>query len=76
MTDPHSTHDAAHPDSDHGHDDHAAGGHGAAGHGGDGQAHGGEALGPIDVTMWGVGIVGVALGLLVVACVAFATGVF
>ena len=76
MTDQHGTHDPAHPDSDHGHDDHAAGGHGAGGHGGDAHGHGGEALGPIDVTMWGVGIVGVALGLLVVVCVAFATGVF
>jgi hypothetical protein len=58
-------HDPAHADSDHGNGDHG-GGHG----------HGGEALGPIDVAMWSVGILGVALGLLVAVCVAFATGVF
>jgi hypothetical protein len=57
-------HDPAHPSADHGQGDHG-GGHG----------HGGEALGPIDVTMWAVGILGVALGLLVAVCVAFATGV-
>jgi hypothetical protein len=72
MTDQHGGHDPAHPDSDHGHDDHAAGGHGAA----DAHGHGGEALGPIDITMWGIGVVGVALGLLVALCVAFSTGVF
>ena len=58
-------HDPAQASSDHGHNDHG-GGHG----------HGGEALGPIDVTMWAVGILGVALGLLVAVCIAFATGVF
>jgi hypothetical protein len=70
MTDQHAAHDPAHPDTDHGHDD-----YGAGAHGGDTHAHSGEALGPIDVTMWGVGVVGVALGLLVAVCVAFATGV-
>jgi hypothetical protein len=69
MTDQPAAHDPAHPDSDHGHDDHDAGAHG-------GDGRGGEALGPVDVTMWGVGVVGVALGLLVAVCVAFATGVF
>lgn len=54
-------HDPAHPATDHGQDDHG---------------HGEEALGPIDITMWGVGILGVALGLLVAICAAFATGVF
>jgi hypothetical protein len=33
-----------------------------------------ESLGPIDVAMWGVGILGVALGLLVALCCAFAVG--
>jgi hypothetical protein len=33
-----------------------------------------EGLGPIDVAMWGVGILGVALGLLVALCCAFAVG--
>jgi hypothetical protein len=59
-------HDPAHPATDHGQDDHGHGDHG----------HGEEALGPIDITMWGVGILGVALGLLVAICAAFATGVF
>ena len=47
--------------------------HAAAGHGGHGDA--GEALGPIDIVMWGVGLLGVALGLLVALCTAFAVGV-
>ncbi len=51
---------AAPADSDHGH----------AGHG---QAS--EALGPIDIVMWGVGLLGVTLGLLVALCTAFAVGV-
>ncbi|HEY7937402.1 MAG TPA: hypothetical protein VID26_09785 [Candidatus Limnocylindrales bacterium] len=61
--------------------DTAAGGHdpahhGQDDHGQDDHGHGEEALGPIDITMWGVGILGVALGLLVAICAAFATGVF
>ena len=40
----------------------------------DSHGHSGEALGPIDVTMWGVGVLGVALGLLVALCCAFAVG--
>ena len=43
------------------------------GHAGHGQAA--EALGPIDIVMWGVGLLGVALGLLVALCTAFAVGV-
>jgi hypothetical protein len=43
--------------------------HGQADHG-----HADAALGPIDVAMWGVGILGVALGLLVALCCAFAVG--
>ena len=31
-------------------------------------------LGPVDVAMWGVGVLGVALGLLVALCCAFAVG--
>ena len=53
-------HDPAHPNSDHGHSDHG---------------HVGEELGPIDVVMWSVGLLGVALGLIVALCVAFAVGV-
>jgi hypothetical protein len=59
-----ASHDPAHPNSDHGDNDHG-GGHG----------QGGEELGPIDVVMWSVGLLGVALGLLVALCVAFAVGV-
>jgi len=60
MSDAAASHDPAHPSSDHGHADHG---------------HAPEALGPIDVAMWSVGVLGVALGLLVALCVAFATGV-
>jgi hypothetical protein len=63
MTDPHGGHDVGHG---------TAGGHGG-GHGGaDDHA---EALGPVDLAMWGVGVLGVAVGLLVCLCFAFATGV-
>jgi hypothetical protein len=41
---------------DHGHDDHA---------------HGEEPLGPIDVASWGAGILGVAISLIIAACLAF-----
>jgi hypothetical protein len=40
----------------------------------DSHGHGGDALGAIDFTMWGVGVLGVALGLLVALCCAFAVG--
>ena len=46
------------------------------GHGDDSDAtpgHGGEALGPIDVPAWAAGVAGVALGLVVVACLVLAT---
>lgn len=50
-------------------DDHGtAGAHGDAAHGDEhgGDAHGeAEALGPIDVTMWGAAVLGIALGLVV-----------
>jgi len=50
-------------------DDHGtAGAHGDAAHGNEhgGDAHGeAEALGPIDVTMWGAAVLGIALGLVV-----------
>jgi hypothetical protein len=61
MSDATGSHDPAHPSSDHGHADHG---------------NPPELLGPIDVPMWSVGLLGVALGLLVALCVAFATGVF
>jgi hypothetical protein len=59
MTDPHGAHDDGHGT--------------AAGHGGAGGHD--EALGPVDLAMWGVGVLGVAVGLLVCLCFAFATGV-
>jgi hypothetical protein len=66
MSDPPGGHDPAHPNSDHGDGDHGHADHGDSP----------ELLGPIDVPMWSVGLLGVALGLLVAVCVAFATGVF
>ena len=44
---------------DHGHDDHA---------------HDEEPLGPIDLTAWGAGVLGIALGAAVAFCFAMATG--
>lgn len=64
MSDIAAGHDPAHPNADHGDSDHG-GGHG----------HAAEELGPIDVVMWSVGLLGVALGLLVALCVALAVGV-
>jgi hypothetical protein len=55
---PHATGD--HGD-DHGHDDH--------GHG-----HGEEPLGPLDPFAWGAGALGIAVGLVTIACFALATG--
>ena len=40
----------------------------------DDHAHGSEALGPVDVQAWGAFAVGIALGLIVAACVALSTG--
>lgn len=40
---------------DHGHDDHA---------------HADEVLGPIDVAAWGAGVLGVAVALVIAACLA------
>jgi hypothetical protein len=73
MSDTHGTHVPDQPGSSHAAaDDHgAASGHGD-GHGHD--AHGGvEALGPIDWTMWGVGVLGVVAALLVAAGFVIAT---
>ncbi len=44
------------------------------GHGHDDHAHAEETLGPIDWTMWGVGILGVVLALAVTAGLVLATG--
>jgi hypothetical protein len=58
----------------------AAGAHGSAAdhgdgdHGLDAHGHAGNALGPIDWPMWGVGVLGVALALVVAAGFVLATG--
>jgi len=57
--------------------------HGSAGHGGDHGATGGhddhhageEPLGPVDFTMWGLGVLGVILGGLVAVLMAMSVGV-
>jgi len=43
-------------------------------HGHDDHAHAEELLGPIDVPAWGAGLVGVLLGLAVIAAFVLATG--
>jgi hypothetical protein len=70
MSDTHGNHVPDQHDSSHAAaDDHAAAdGHGHDTHGG------GEALGPIDWTMWGVGVVGVVAALIVTAGFVIATG--
>jgi ABC-type Zn2+ transport system substrate-binding protein/surface adhesin len=44
------------------------------GHGDDDHAHDGEPLGPVDWTMWGVGVIGVVLALVISAAFVVATG--
>ena len=49
-------------------DDHGmADAHGDAAHGDEhgAEGHDGEALGPVDVTMWGAAVLGIALGVVV-----------
>ena len=80
MSDAHDTHAPDQHGSSHAvagdHGTEADNGDGEAGHGG-GHGHdahgGGAALGPIDWTMWGVGVLGVAAALLVVAGFVVAT---
>ena len=72
MSDTHGTHVPDQQSTTHATADaHAAAAgdaHGDAHGGGHGhEAHGGEALGPIDWTMWGVGVLGVVAALIVVA---------
>jgi hypothetical protein len=52
----------------HGSDDHGDT------HGHDDHAHAAEALGPVDRAMWGALVLGVALGLLVAACIVVTLG--
>ena len=62
------------------HADEVAGPHGAddhgEAHGHDDHAHGDEDLGPIDVTAWGAGALGIAAGLLVAVLMAASVGWF
>jgi hypothetical protein len=58
------THDEPHGSAAHG----ASGGH-------DEHGHGEEPLGPIDLTMWGLGVLGVVLGALVAVLMAMSVGV-
>ena len=51
-------------------DPHAAAAH-AGGH--DEHGHVADTLGPVDVQMWGVGVVGVIAALVIVACFVLAT---
>jgi len=48
-------------------------GHAAGDDGGTPGHGGGEALGPIDIPAWAAGVAGIALGLVVVACLVLAT---
>jgi len=52
---------------------HGAGDHGDD-HGHDDHGHLDEPLGPVDVAAWGVGILGVAVGLATAFCFALTTG--
>ncbi len=60
------------PTDDHRPDDDAAH-HAAASDDHDDHAHMGEALGPVDLTAWVTGVLGVVLGLVVALCFALAT---
>ncbi len=69
---------ANHVPDEHGTSHVVAGAHGStADHGGDhghdDHGHASETLGPIDWTMWGVGVLGVIVGLIITAGLALAT---
>lgn len=86
MTDGSTTHEqpapasaATHIPDEHGSSHVVAGAHGSTadhgdGHGHDDHAHAGEALGPIDWTMWAIGVAGVLVALIVTAGLVVATG--
>jgi hypothetical protein len=84
MSDPHGTHDAhgpsAHVPDAHGASQVVEGPHGSAtdhgddGHGHDDHGHASEALGPIDWSMWGVGLLGVAVALAMTVGFVLSTG--
>ena len=81
MSDPHGTGGghAAHVPDTHGTSHAVEGTHGSLAdhgddHGHDDHGHAADALGPIDWPMWGVGVLGVALALVMTACLVLATG--
>jgi hypothetical protein len=67
MTDPQGTPES-HSEADHAPDTHgAAAGHADGAHSHDAHMHGGMALGPVDVRMYAVGLLGLLLALIVTA---------
>lgn len=72
MTDAHNT--DGHPTDMPGHDSepHGLGDHGDA-HGHDDHGHAEATLGPVDLTMWTIGVGGVVVGLAMWVCFAIAT---
>ena len=83
MSDSHATPDAhgaaGHVADVHGASHEVAGAHGSTadhgvGHGHDDHAHGSETLGPIGWPMWGAGVLGAILGLMVAAAIVASTG--
>ncbi len=72
MSDPHAT-DAPGHDASAGADHHASTDHGDD-HGHDDHGHAVEAaVGPIDIAAWGAGIIGVAIAVVMAACLVLAT---
>lgn len=73
MTEPHGTPTATN-EHDHAPDGHgAAAGHAEGAHSHDAHGHDGMALGPVDLRMWGVGVIGVLVALIVTAGFVVAT---
>ena len=75
--DAHETHPVA---DEHGTSHAVEGSHGSAAdhgddHGHDDHAHAGGTLGPIDWTMWGVGVLGVIVALIITAGLVAASGI-
>ena len=79
MTDQPDLPDAHGTPESHSEKDHAPDGHGAAtghddgAHGHDDHGHGGMALGPIDWRMWGAGVAGLVVAVIITAAFVVAT---
>ena len=71
MSEDHAT--AAHGSAIAADEPHGSGDHGEA-HGHDDHGHAEMALGPVDVVAWGVGVLGVVIGLVTAFCFALSTG--